>query len=182
MKEESEGVEDLRSLLKSMNDIPQFKAFTPFKSIEAYERSLLNYIRISMNLNSSIMEYYMLIGVTYAEAYKKTLERIKAGEVEGEKSKEALNRLWIDTFEKEFNILMSSERFARVVSSITSSYADILKCISDIVESLFKELGLPTRSEMDSVYREMVKMKRDIASLAEEVNKLKASITGSSMV
>ncbi len=175
-------MEDLRSLLKSVSDIPQFKAFTPFKSIETYERSLLNYIRISTNLNNSIMEYYMLIGVTYTEAYKKTLERIKAGEVEGEKGKEALNRLWMDTFEKEFNILMSSERFARVVSSITSSYADILKCISDIVESAFKELGLPTRSEMDSVYREMVKMKRDIAYLAEEVNKLKASITGSSMV
>jgi BMFP domain-containing protein YqiC len=182
MKEESGGMEDLRSLLKSVSDIPQFKAFAPFKSIEIYERSLLNYIRISTNLNNSIMEYYMLIGVTYAEAYKKTLERIKAGEVEGEKGKEALNRLWIDTFEKEFNILMSSERFARVVSSITSAYADILKCISDIVESAFKELGLPTRSEMDSVYREMVKMKRDIASLAEEVNKLKASITGSPMV
>ncbi|MEM2924001.1 MAG: poly(R)-hydroxyalkanoic acid synthase subunit PhaE, partial [Candidatus Nitrosocaldus sp.] len=73
----------------------------------------------------------------------------------------------------EFNELFRSQRFGNVVNNIIISYTDLLKCMAGIVEVYFKELGLPTRSEMDSVYREMVKMKRDIANLVDEVKGLR---------
>ncbi|MFN4336971.1 MAG: poly(R)-hydroxyalkanoic acid synthase subunit PhaE [Candidatus Nitrosocaldus sp.] len=163
-----DSVERLLDSLTSMRKIPQFRAFMPVKVIEVAEEALLNYIRVSSNLASSIAEYYMLLSATSVEASRKA--SLKMGEIN---DVENARKAWIDVFEQEFNELFRSQRFGNVVNNIITSYADLLKCVSSIVETYFKELGLPTRSEMDSVYREMVKMKRDIANLTEEVGRLR---------
>ncbi len=162
--------DEIVKLLRFVGNVPQFKAFIPMKFLESYEQALLNWLRIASTLNANIIEYYILVSVTWIEASKKTLEHIKDMD---EKDKEKVIKLWIDIFEKEFNTLLSSEKFASIISNITNAYTDMLKSVMDLVEAHFKELGLPTRSEMDSVYREMVKMKRDIARLSEEISMLK---------
>ncbi len=163
-------VDDTIRLFHLMGSIPQLKAFIPLRLLESYEQAMLNWFRLSSTLNINIIEYYLLVGVTWIEASRKVVEQMKGMD---EKDKDKVIKLWIDVFEKEFNTLLSSERFTKVVSNITSAYSDMLKSIRDLAEANLKELNLPTRSEMDSVYREMVKMKRDIARLNEEVNMLK---------
>ncbi len=165
-------VEDTIRLLHLMGSIPQFKAFIPLKLLETYEQTMLNWFRLCSTLNANIIEYYLLVGVTSIEASRKVVEYMKGMD---EKDKDKIIKLWIDVFEKEFNTLLSSERFTKVVSNITGAYSDMLKSIMDLAEANLKELGLPTRSEMDSVYREMVKMKRDIARLSEEIDMLKGN-------
>jgi hypothetical protein len=162
--------DEIVKLLQFVSNVPQFKAFMPMKFLESYEQALLNWLRIASALNANIIEYYILISATWIEASKRTLERIKDMD---ERDKEKVIKLWIDVFEKEFNTLLGSERFASIIGNITNAYADMLKSVMDLVEAHLKELGLPTRSEMDSVYREMVKMKRDIARLSEEISMLK---------
>lgn len=170
-EEYMDSVEKLLNSLALMRKIPQFRAFMPIRVIEVAEAALLNYSRASASLTSSIAEYYMLLSATSLEASRKAA--LKMAET---KDDEKARKVWIDVFEQEFNELFRSQRFGNVVNSIITSYADLLKSITDIVEVYFKELGLPTRSEMDSVYREMVKMKRDIANLAGEVKRLKEEI------
>ncbi|GBC74581.1 hypothetical protein HRbin05_00624 [archaeon HR05] len=170
-EEYMDSVEKLLDSLALIRKIPQFRAFMPIRVIEVTEEALLSYSRISASLASSIAEYYMLLSATSLEASRKAA--LKMAEIkDGEKARKA----WIDVFEQEFNELFRSQRFGNVVNNIITSYADLLKSIAGIVEVYFKELGLPTRSEMDSVYREMVKMKRDIANLADEMKRLKEDI------
>ncbi|MEM3001241.1 MAG: poly(R)-hydroxyalkanoic acid synthase subunit PhaE [Candidatus Nitrosocaldus sp.] len=163
-----DSVEKLLDSLALIRKIPQFRAFMPIRVIEVTEEALLNYVRVSSNLTSSIAEYYMLLNAASLEACRKATLKI-AGINDAEKAR----KTWIDVFEQEFNELFRSQRFGNVVNNIITSYADLLKGVAGIVEAYFKELGLPTRSEMDSVYREMVKMKRDIANLTEEVRRLR---------
>ncbi|MEM3103746.1 MAG: poly(R)-hydroxyalkanoic acid synthase subunit PhaE [Candidatus Nitrosocaldus sp.] len=169
--EYTDSVEKLLDSLTLVRKIPQFRAFMPIRVIEITEEALLNYSRIGASLTSSIAEYYMLLSATSLEASRKAA--LKMAEI---KDDEKARKVWIDVFEQEFNELFRSQRFGNIVNNIITSYADLLKCMASIVEAYFKELGLPTRSEMDSVYREMVKMKRDIANLTEEVKMLREMI------
>ncbi len=166
-----DSVEKLLGSLSLMRKIPQFRAFMPVRVVEVAEEALLNYVRASSSLATSMAEYYMLLSATSVEASRKAV--LKMEEI---KDVEKARKAWIDVFEQEFNELFRSQRFGNVVNNIITSYTDLLKCMASIVEAYFKELGLPTRSEMDSVYREMVKMKRDIANLSEEVRRLKEKV------
>lgn len=163
-----DSVEKLLDSLALLRKIPQFRAFMPLRVIEVTEEALLNYIRASSNLAVNIAEYYMLLSAASLEASRKAALRIAE-----KKDDEDARKAWIDVFEQEFNELFRSQRFGNVVNNMITSYSDLLKGVASIVEAYFKELGLPTRSEMDSVYREMVKMKRDIASINEEVKRLR---------
>lgn len=171
VSEYTNAVEKLLDSLSLMRKIPQLRAFMPVRVMEVTEEALLNYIRVSSSLMSSMAEYYMLLNMTSLEASRKAASKIaEVNDVE------KARKVWIDAFEQEFNELFRSQRFGNVINNIITSYADLLKGVAGIVEAYFKELGLPTRSEMDSVYREMVKMKRDIANLTEEVKRLSEEI------
>jgi polyhydroxyalkanoate synthase subunit PhaE len=99
-------------------------------------------------------------------------------------SAKALYDLWIDAAEAGYAEVAMSQDFQDAYAELVNNQMRVRQGLQDQVERLGAALGMPTRSEINSVHRKLAALKRSQADsdalrdLAAEVARLRARVDG----
>jgi uncharacterized glyoxalase superfamily metalloenzyme YdcJ len=121
--------------------------------------------------NKQLAQYYAKISAAWMEATRQVIAKCPM-DISDEKAREQLKNVWIETFEQEFTTLFDSEDFAQVFGQMLKNEVKFNKHIRNLVEVVSTNIGMPTRSEMDSVYKEIERIKNKLKEMSDNIRDL----------
>jgi len=80
----------------------------------------------------------------------------------------ALFDLWVDAAEQAYTEAALSERYRRLYAELGNAQMRLRAGIQHEIEHLCAQLGMPTRSELDSAHRKIVELERSVRVLQEQ--------------
>lgn len=113
-----------------------------------YQRSLLDY------------EQTMLHVAQLALARFESLLAARAEPGQQITSARALFDLWIDAAEQAYAEVALSPEFRRVYGALTNAQMQLRLAVTTEIEQICQQLGMPTRTEVDSAYRKIADLER----------------------
>ena len=164
-------------LIHLMSSKPQALASTgPMRAFAANSKKVATeLIEINENLlefNKFLTEYYKQLAETWNEAQKKV--NLKAPEVPQDVEQiEAFKRIWIDIFDNDFTELFDSKKFGENYGKLVSSELELTKHWNNISNVVLQAANLPSKEEIDEVYKELHALKKRVIKLEIELRKKK---------
>lgn len=123
-----------------------------------------------MEFNQHLTEYYKQLADTWADAQKKV--NLKAPEVPQDIEQiEAFKRIWIDIFDNDFTELFDSGKFGDNYGKLVSKELELTKHWSNITNVILQSANLPSKEEIDEVYKELHSLKKRVGKLELELKK-----------
>lgn len=120
-----------------------------------------------VEFNQRLTEYYKQLSETWIEAQKKVNSKIPSIPNDSEQL-EAYKRLWIDIFENDFTELFGSEKFGQNYGKLVSAELELTKHWENILNVMLNSVRLPTRKEIDEVYKEMHELRKRVKKLEKK--------------
>lgn len=117
-----------------------------------------------VEFNQRLTEYYKQLSETWLEAQKKVNAKAPSIPQDSE-SLEAYKRVWIDIFENDFTGLFDSEKFALNYGKLVSAELEITKHWESMINVMLNAARLPTRKEIDEVYKELHELRKRVKKL-----------------
>ena len=125
-----------------------------------------------MEFNQHLTEYYKQLSNTWSTAQKKV--NMKAPEVPQDIEQiESVKRIWIDIFDNDFTELFDSEKFGENYGKLVSKELELTKHWNNIVNVILQSVNLPSKEEIDEVYKEIHALKKRVGKLELELKKTK---------
>ncbi|MEM2760758.1 MAG: poly(R)-hydroxyalkanoic acid synthase subunit PhaE [Nitrososphaerales archaeon] len=121
--------------------------------------------------NKILTRYYAKVSATWIEATRKVLAKCPI-DITDEKSKEEVKKIWIETFEDEFTTLFDSEEFAMIFGELLKHEVQFNVHVRKLVEIYSKNLDMPTRSEIESVYEEIERIKKKLKEISDVIEEI----------
>ena len=117
-----------------------------------------------VEFNKALMEYYRQLVQTWNEAQKKV--NMKAPEIpkDGEQF-EAYKRIWIDIFDNDFTELFDSKEFGENYGKLVSKELELTKHWNNIMSVMLQSANLPTKQEIDEIYKELHTLRKRVSRL-----------------
>ena len=123
-----------------------------------------------VGFNKFVTEYYKQLAETWDTAQKKV--NLKAPEVPQDVEQiEAFKRIWIDIFDNDFTELFDSKKFGENYGKLVSKELDLTKHWNNISNVVLQAANLPSKEEIDEVYKELHSLKKRIVKLEIESKK-----------
>jgi len=123
-----------------------------------------------MEFNKFVTEYYKQLSETWSDAQKKV--NLKAPDVPHDvEQMESFKRIWIDIFDNDFTELFDSEKFGANYGKLVSKELELTKHWSNISNVILQSVNLPSKEEIDEVYKEMHALKKRVTKLEIELKK-----------
>ena len=123
-----------------------------------------------MEFNKFVTEYYKQLAETWSEAQKKV--NLKSPEVPQDVEKiEAFKRVWIDIFDNDFTELFDSKKFGANYGKLVSKELELTKHWNNITNVILQAANLPSKEEIDEVYKELHALKKRLKKLEIESKK-----------
>ena len=123
-----------------------------------------------MEFNQYLIEYYKQLSDTWVEAQKKV--NFKAPEVPQDIEQiEAFKRIWIDIFDNDFTELFDSKKFGENYGKLVSKELELTKHWNNITNVILQSANLPSKEEIDEVYKEIHSLKKRVSKLELELKK-----------
>lgn len=123
-----------------------------------------------MEFNKHLTEYYKQLADTWADAQKKV--NLKAPEIPQDVEQiEAVKRVWIDIFDNDFTELFDSGKFGDNYGKLVSKELELTKHWNNITNVILQSVNLPSKEEIDEVYKEIHSLKKRVAKLELELKK-----------
>ncbi len=123
-----------------------------------------------MGFNQYLTEYYKQLSDTWTVAQKKV--NLKAPEVPQDVEQiEAFKRIWIDIFDNDFTELFDSKKFGENYGKLVSKELELTKHWNNISNVILQSVNLPSKEEIDEIYKEMHSLKKRIGKLELELKK-----------
>ena len=123
-----------------------------------------------MEFNKHLTEYYKQLADTWADAQKKV--NLKAPEIPQDVEQiEAFKRVWIDIFDNDFTELFDSGKFGDNYGKLVSKELELTKHWNNITNVILQSVNLPSKEEIDEVYKEIHSLKKRVAKLELELKK-----------
>lgn len=164
-------------LIHLMSSKPQALASTgPMRAFAANSKKVATeLIEINENLlefNKFLTEYYKQLADTWSEAQKKV--NLKAPDVPQDvEQMDAFKRIWIDIFDNDFTELFDSKKFGENYGKLVSSELELTKHWNNISNVVLQAANLPSKEEIDEVYKELHALKKRVIKLEIELKKKK---------
>ena len=162
-------------LLHLMSSKPQALTSTgPMRAFAANSKKVsTELIEINESLlgfNKFVTEYYKQLAETWGEAQKKV--NVKAPKVPQDVEQiEAFKRIWIDIFDNDFTELFDSKKFGENYGKLVSKELDLTKHWNNITNVILQSVNLPSKEEIDEVYKELHSLKKRVTKLEIESKK-----------
>ncbi len=162
-------------LLHLMSSKPQALTSTgPMRAFAANSKKVsTELIEINESLlgfNKFVTEYYKQLAETWSEAQKKV--NLKAPKVPQDVEQiEAFKRIWIDIFDNDFTELFDSKKFGENYGHLVSKELELTKHWNNITNVILQSVNLPSKEEIDEVYKELHSLKKRITKLEIELKK-----------
>ncbi len=140
---------------------------------EKYEKLMKNF-SASVNLNTAWMESLADFQSVFLEAMCRMREKMVV--MEGELSPEAYRdfyKLWIETYSETFKEFLKSGHFSSDMGALMSHSIEFQKINREVLEENYlKPAGLPTRTEIDEINREVYSLKKTVRELKNQIKEL----------
>ena len=125
-----------------------------------------------IDFNNNLLDYYGKLSETWIEAQKKVSSKMANVPQDGERL-EAYKRVWIDMFENNFTQLFDSKEFSKNYNNLVSKELDLMKRWNTIMDIMLKASNLPTKEEIEEIYKEMHSLKQRITKLESGNKKIR---------
>lgn len=127
-----------------------------------------------MEFNKFVSQYYKQLSETWSEAQKKV--NLKAPDVPHDTEQmESFKRIWIDIFDNDFTELFDSEKFGENYGKLVSKELELTKHWNNISNVILQSANLPSKEEIDEVYKEIHALKKRVTKLEIELKKKKST-------
>ncbi len=131
---------------------------------------LIDINQVLMEFNQYITEYYKQLSDTWSDAQKKV--NLKAPDVPQDVEQiEAFKRIWIDIFDNDFTELFDSGKFGENYGKLVSKELELTKHWNNITNVILQSVNLPSKEEIDEVYKEIHSLKKRVGKLEIELKK-----------
>ncbi len=141
---------------------------------EKSEKLMKNFT-VSVNLYTTWMESLANFQSVFTEAMRRMREKMATG-MEEEISQEAYKdfyKLWIETYSETFKEFLKSGHFSSDMGALISYFIDFQRNNREMLEENYlKTLGLPTRTEIDEINREVYLLKKQVKELTGRIREL----------
>jgi len=126
-----------------------------------------------VEFNNSLALYYKQLTDTWNEAQKKV--NFKSPKIPDDSEKfEAYKRVWIDIFDNDFTELFDSKNFGENYGKLVAKELELSKHWNNIMNVMLKSANLPTKHEIDEVYKEIHSLRKRVSKI-ESGSKVKKS-------
>ena len=107
---------------------------------------------------------------------KKSLRTMGAEWVDGGKAKppedfKEYYKRWLKILEGHYMTLFQSEEYIRTLTHTLHALEDFTLAKQELLAEAMAALGLPTRREMDDLYREIYLLKKSMKGLAQKIGR-----------
>jgi polyhydroxyalkanoate synthesis regulator phasin len=126
-----------------------------------------------VEFNQRLTEYYKQLSEAWSESQKKVNAKIPTIPQDVEHL-EAYKRVWIDIFENDFTQLFDSEKFGENYGKMVSAELELSKHWENVTNVILHSMKLPTRKEIDEVYKELHELRKRITKLEKKEDKSNA--------
>ncbi|MGY5143627.1 MAG: poly(R)-hydroxyalkanoic acid synthase subunit PhaE [Candidatus Nitrosopumilus sp. bin_32a] len=117
-----------------------------------------------IGFNQYLTEYYKQLSEAWEDAQKKV--NLKAPEVPQDVEQiEAFKRIWIDIFDNDFTELFDSKKFGENYGKLVSKELELTKHWNNITNVILQSANLPSKEEIDEVYKELHSLKKRVGKL-----------------
>lgn len=127
--------------------------------------------------NTRLAEYYKQLSDTWIEAQKRVNKKIPEIPQDMEHL-EASKRVWIDMFENDFTQLFDSEKFGENFGKLISSELELSKHWNKMLSVLLETANIPTKNDIDEIYKELHSLRKRINKLEKIGNQTKVKNNG----
>ena len=164
-------------IIHLMSNKPQaLTSIGPMRAFAANSKKIaVELIEINENLvgfNQYITEYYKQLSNTWGIAQKKV--NLKAPKIPQDVEQiEAMKRIWIDIFDNDFTELFDSKKFGENYGNLVSKELELTKHWNNISNVILQSVNLPSKEEIDEVYKEIHSLKKRVSKLELELKKEK---------
>jgi|GEM_PF-1212371 len=181
MRGEAQGIEGLteayeewrRAYEESFGRLIRMPAMGYYReTVEKFGKALDDLVEF----NLALADFYAALG----EGSRKGMERLQAKLAEalssddgGPSSFRELYRIWWQTNEEVYIEIFRTEEFARLLGRLVERGMNFRESYRKFLEEATKELPFPNRSEMDSLYKTVYDLRKEVRSLRKELAELK---------
>jgi len=117
-----------------------------------------------VEFNKRLTGYYQQLADTWAIAQKKV--NAKMPEVPNDQEQfEAYKRIWIDIFDNDFTELFDSHKFGDNYGKLVASELELSKHWEQMTNVMLQSANLPSKKEIDEVYKELHSLKKRVSKL-----------------
>ena len=153
---------------QALNSIGPMRSFA--SNSKKVSTELIEINEILLEFNKYYSEYYKQLSDTWTDAQKKV--NLKAPEVPQDVEQiEAFKRIWIDIFDNDFTELFDSGRFGENYGKLVSKELELTKHWNNITNVMLQSVNLPSKEEIDEVYKEIHSLKKRVGKLELELKK-----------
>jgi len=122
-----------------------------------------------VEFNKRLTGYYQQLADTWAIAQKKV--NAKMPEIPNDQEQfDAYKRIWIDIFDNDFTELFDSHKFGENYGKLVASELELTKHWEQMTNVMLQSANLPSKKEIDEVYKELHTLKKRVSKL-ESLNK-----------
>ena len=164
-------------IIHLMSSKPQaLTSIGPMRAFAANSKKIaVELIEINENLlgfNQYITEYYKQLSNTWGISQKKVNQKVPEIPQDVEQI-ESVKRLWIDIFDNDFTELFDSKKFGENYGNLVSKELELTKHWNNISNVILQSVNLPSKEEIDEVYKEIHSLKKRVSKLELELKKEK---------
>ena len=164
-------------IIHLMSSKPQaLTSIGPMRAFAANSKKIaVELIEINENLlgfNQCITEYYKQLSDTWGISQKKVNQKVPEIPQDVEQI-ESVKRIWIDIFDNDFTELFDSKKFGANYGNLVSKELELTKHWNNIANVILQSVNLPSKEEVDEVYKEIHSLKKRVSKLELELKKEK---------
>jgi hypothetical protein len=153
---------------ETLEKVMQFPPFVMFQGIAPFGATSKEYVALMedyVNLYKEWIDVYSAFAKAWFEAGVQISARIGSqdSDIKSGVKESALYNVWVEEMEKKMESLLKDQEFAKKLGALLSRSLDIKKRYDSIAEIYFKSLNLPTRSEVDRLYKEMHDLRKEVS-------------------
>ena len=164
---------DIFEKWKKLQNFPTLGMFSILnKDYNEYMEDLITLNKILMDLKKYFSNYWLQMSKTQFQAIGNLILRSKSDPNMIDPNSEKFRLLVIDAFEEAYSSLFSSKDFAILYNAVYSKQLDFVNHVNKIVEKNLNLLNIPTRSELDTVLKDLQEIKKTLRTLKNGYEKL----------
>lgn len=123
-----------------------------------------------VEFNKYLATYYEQLSETWTSAQKKVNHKIPKIPQDVEQI-DAFKRIWIDIFDNDFTELFDSKKFGENYGKLVSKELELTKHWNNITNVILQSANLPSKEEIDEVYKEIHMLKKRLTKLEQKQRK-----------
>jgi polyhydroxyalkanoate synthesis regulator phasin len=153
---------------QALTSIGPMRAFT--SNSKKISTELIEINELLGEFSQYYTEYYKQLADTWSVAQNKVNKKSQKVPQDAEQI-DSLKRVWLDIFDNDFTELFDSGKFGENYGKLVSKELELTKHWNNITNVILQSANLPSKEEIDEVYKEIHSLKKRVAKLEVELKK-----------